>query len=117
MVVDLAAEIADALADWSREIEEEVERIADEVSADAVSTLKSTSPKDTGNYAKSWTRKKLANGMYVIHVKAPYHRLTHLLENGHVKVGGGRTRAQPHIKSVEESSIAEFESRIRSIGQ
>lgn len=115
MALDLANEIANALASWSHEVEEEVEQIADEVTSEAVYRLRASSPKDTGNYRKGWTRKKLKDGTYVVHVKAPHYRLTHLLERGHVLVGGGRTRPQVHIKPVEEAAVTEFERRIRSI--
>ena len=71
------------------------------VAADAVKRLKSTSPKDTGDYAKGWRKKiNTFNGYTIYNVKKP--GLTHLLENGHIKRGGGRVAGITHIKPVEE---------------
>lgn len=117
MDLDLASEIANALASWSHEVEEEVDQIAEEVASEAVDKLRVNSPHKTGKYRKSWTKKKVKDGKYVVHAKAPYYRLTHLLEKGYVLVGGGRTRPQVHIKPVEEAAVAEFEKKIRRIGK
>lgn len=117
MAPDLASEIANALASWSHEVEEEVEQIAEEVASEAVSKLRSSSPQNTGKYRKSWTKRKIKAGTYVVYAKAPHYRLTHLLEKGYVLASGGRSRPQVHIKPVEEAAVAEFEKRIRSIGK
>ena len=77
--------------------------------------ISQTAPKKSGRYAKSWAVKKVketSNSLdVVVHSKNRY-QLTHLLENGHAKRGGGRVRAIPHIGPAEEMGIRELEERI-----
>ena len=84
--------------------------LLDEVTKEAVKTLKATSPIRTKKYEKSWIRKKISNG-YVIHNKRYY--LTHLLEHGHAKRKGGRVEGRPHIAPVEQQTIESFEQKVR----
>ena len=77
-----------------------------ELAKSAVKQLKATSPKRTGRYASGWTRKKKGNAI-IVHNKQ--YQLTHLLEKGHAKRGGGRVAARVHIAPVEKrvQSMAE----------
>ncbi len=65
----------------------------------------------TGKYAKSWASKKTKETsdsiQYTVHSKNRY-RLTHLLENGHAKRGGGRVRAIPHIAPAESKGAEQL---------
>ena len=117
MSKDLANEIDKALAEYSSEIEDEVDLIAEDVASEAVDELKATSPKRYGKYARNWRFKKNAKGSYVVHNAAPTYRLTHLLENSHLLRNGGRSKAQPHIKPVEEKVKENFEKRIKELGR
>ncbi|WP_347563968.1 hypothetical protein [Neglectibacter sp. X58] len=59
-------------------------------------------------------QKETANSLeLVVHNKKRY-QLTHLLEKGHAKRGGGRVRAFPHIAPAEQASIRELEEGIKS---
>ena len=110
-------EILRALQLYSNDVAEKVEDIKKEVSIDLVNNLKQTSPKDTGDYAKSWTKTKKGT-KYIIHVKAPHYRLTHLLEKGHAKVNGGRVAARVHIRPAEERAIRDYLEKVeRELGQ
>ncbi len=108
----LAAEIAKELSKYSQEVVEKVNISGEKVGKAAVKQLRQTSPKKTGKYAKSWTMStEKAIGQphkRIIHAKAPHYRLTHLLEHGHAKVGGGRVEGRPHIRPAEEEVIREF---------
>lgn len=109
---NLSAEIAKALSEYSSELEDEIDTIAQELGDEAVATLKATSPKNKGKYGRGWRLKKNAKGSYVIH-NATGYQLTHLLENGHVLRNGGRSRAIPHIQPVEEKLINSFERKVK----
>ena len=108
----LAAEIAQGLAEYSQDVVEKVNLSSERVGKAAVKQLKSTSPKKSGKYAKSWAVKTEPEvgqpHKRIVHVKPPHHRLTHLLEHGHAKVGGGRVEGKPHIRPAEEMVIQEF---------
>ena len=112
----LAAEIAKGLAEYSQDVVEKVNVSSEKVGKAAVKRLKQTSPKRYGNYAKSWAMKteKAIGQPYtrIIHAKAPHYRLTHLLEYGHAKRGGGRVEGKPHIRPAEEMVIREFMAEV-----
>ena len=76
---------------------------------------KKPSPKRYGKYRRSWKKKKLANGSFVVFNAVA--SLTHILENGHISRNGGRVAGIVHIKPAEEKAIQNFEKRIKEIGK
>ncbi|MEE1249161.1 MAG: HK97 gp10 family phage protein [Lachnospiraceae bacterium] len=93
---------------------EEVKSICKEVADDCKKKIEDEAPVDTGRYKRSWnvteTEKKRMGVTYTVHSKTQY-RLTHLLEFGHAKRGGGRTKAQPHISKGEDLAIKELKEK------
>lgn len=106
---DFASELARELQRYANVVEEDLLTEQEEVADVAVEKLKQGSPKKTGAYRKGWRKKKEGNGFIVHNTKG---QLTHLLENGHAKAGGGRVPAQVHIRPVEEYVINELPRRI-----
>lgn len=114
-VDQLAPKVAEIMADYKDVVMDVLQVSVDAVSNEAVHELKASSPKLTGDYAKSWAQTKTAgNGSTygkIVHNKQHY-RLTHLLEYGHAKVNGGRTKAEPHIAPAEEHAVEKFEKNL-----
>lgn len=112
-VDQLANEIEKALDDFIGVTDEACDKGVTETAKDAVKALRNAHPSGSGQYG-SWD-KKYNKGWKIMQTKTDkrYHksatihnatdyRLTHLLEKGHAKVNGGRTRAFPHIAPVAE---------------
>lgn len=102
---DLSDEIQSILSEYEKDAQEVVDESIKKAGKDAVKELKKTSPKNKGNYAKGWKSKveKSRLGDKVIVYNTVYY-LTHLLENGHAKVGGGRVEGKPHIKPASDKA-------------
>ncbi|MEK4835984.1 HK97 gp10 family phage protein [Bacillus sp. FSL L8-0152] len=106
---DFTSELARELQRYANVVEEELMTAEEEVADIAVEKLRQGSPKKTGAYRKGWRKKKEGNGVVIHNTQG---QLTHLLEKGHAKVGGGRVPAQVHILPVEQYVIDELPRRI-----
>lgn len=114
----LGNEIAKILSEYTEDVIEGIDKTGQKVANEAVKELKAKSPKKTGVYAKGWgrkTEKKVGDVDTIIIYNKTKPGLTHLLEHGHAKRGGGRTKAKPHIKPVEEMVIEEFTSEVEKV--
>lgn len=115
----LAITVIQEIQKYADVTHEVVNKAVYETAKETVNELRATSPKDSGDYAESWTykRDKEARGKnrynMIVYSEKPNYRVTHLLEYGHAKVNGGRTRAFPHIRNAEQNAIEKLESKIR----
>jgi hypothetical protein len=113
-VDELAGEIVLAIQAYTEDVSEAIDQAARDTAKAMAKDLRETSPKDTGEYAKGWTYRKEAPGSYrVYNKKKP--QLTHLLEHGHAKAGGGRVEGIPHIKPAQDRYVPEFEKKVQQI--
>lgn len=119
---ELEKALNDYLNDYVEDISEEVEETTDNITKEAVQEIKQTSPKGKGTrdkpYHRGWTRQKGREnkGKFTvkIHNRTNY-QLTHLLEFGHVTRNGGRTKAIPHIRPLEEKYKKLYEQKIITV--
>lgn len=88
----LAEAIAKELHEYSEEVTEEVKESVKAAAKACVATLRQTSPKSTGDYAKGWAARTAYEGpddiRMQVHNRTDY-QLTHLLEDGHESCSTG----------------------------
>lgn len=120
-VDQLSEEIAKTLKDFEGVTDKAVEHGVLDTAQDAVKELRVADPPGSGEYGswsdynKGWKIKATKRGKKtdaIVH-NATKYRLTHLLEKGHAKVNGGRTRKFPHIAPVAEKSEKELINNIK----
>lgn len=82
---------------------------------------KVTAPVASGDFRKHIAIKEVDSGhgtkRYIWHVKAPDHRLTHLLVHGHATKNGGRTKGDPFLKNALETVLPEYEQAVKEAVQ
>ena len=109
--------VMEQLQNYKENIEDIVIETSDEIGKEAVEELKQASP--TGarkQYCKGWKLKKgkVERNVYIIKIyNATDAQLTHLLEFGHATRNGKRTRAQPHIRRIEQKYSKLYEQKLK----
>lgn len=115
-VAQLGKTINKYLEEYGDEALEVVEEATNKYTAEALKEVKQSSPRHTGDYKKGWKKqveKERLSSTGVVY-NATNYQLIHLLEFGHNKRNGGRTRAIPHVEPVNDSIIEKFEKEIES---
>ena len=116
----MASAIMEGLQDYADLATDDLKAAVKKAGTTVRKQIQTTAPSDTGKYAKSWSvknTKETSNSLEVTVYSKNRYQLAHLLEYGHAKRGGGRTKAQPHIAPVEETAISQLERDIkRSLG-
>lgn len=114
-VDDLADVIMEGLMEYADVATDTVKKAVKKAGNTVKKEIQANAPEDTGKYKKSFKvtrRKETANSLEVtVHSKDRY-QLTHLLENGHAKRGGGRVEGTPHIAPAEERGIRQLTEEI-----
>lgn len=114
-IESLSSEVMKELEKYADVTKEKVKAAVKNAGKIALDEIKSTAPSDTCKYKKSWAIKVIdetSSGMTLVVYSRNKYQLTHLLEFGHAKRGGGRVSARPHIAAAEEKAIEAFEKGI-----
>ena len=111
----MAHVIMEGLQEYADLATEDMKAAVKKAGNKAKSDVQAGAPVMTGKYKKSWavkTTKENAKVMEVtVHSRNRY-QLAHLLEFGHAKRGGGRTRAFPHIAPAEAAAAELLEEEV-----
>lgn len=114
---DLGAAIANELTTYHKDIVERVNESGRAAVKRLVTLTKAKAPVgERGSFKKNIAsqEKDAGNGMktFTWYVKAPDHRLTHLLVHGHATKDGGRTKGDPFLANALDQVLPEFEKDI-----
>ena len=106
MAFNLSQAMKGILTDYTDDVVQVVTKVISEVAEESANELHSAGTFQGHKYRAGWTseveQRRLFNSAVVYNKK--HYRLTHLLEYGHAKVGGGRTRAFEHIAPINEEA-------------
>lgn len=119
----LGEEIQKILDSYGEDVEKSMKEINTKIGRKGAAAVKNNALSEFNGteYAKGWTVTTEKHPHYVSSViyNRKKARLTHLLENGHALVRGGRkigeVRAYPHIAPVEEELMRQYELEVLAI--
>ena len=113
---NLASEVMKGLMEYKDLVTSDMKVAVRKAGRSVKKDIQANAPKKTGAYSKSWkvsTTKETSESLELTVHSPKKYQLAHLLEKGHAKRGGGRTKAVPHIAPAEESVVKQLESDIK----
>jgi hypothetical protein len=115
-LTELGAAIEHELNLYHDEVVERVNAAGETAIKEMVKKTKSSAPKRTGKLGKNITYKPISasNGAkkYVLHAKAPSHRIFHLAVHGHATATGGRARGNAFLANAVNAVLPKYEQAI-----
>lgn len=124
---ELGSALEHQLELYAQEVQDGIIQVTEGSMQKLVKMTKSTAPtgRRHGQFKKNITadyqelkRMKKLRGRTIRatwYVKAPDHRLTHLIVHGHATRDGGRTRANPFLQNALDSVLPEYERGIEEV--
>lgn len=115
---DLGKAIQQELTVYHSRVVERLDVATEAAAKELVKRTKKTAPKGArrGKYRRAITyslsKRSLNGSTYVWHVKAPEHRLTHLLVHGHATRNGKRTKSNSFLADAVDAVLPEYERAV-----
>lgn len=116
----LADAIIKELSEYNQEVTDGVKQEVKSVANECKTEIQQNSPKLTGSYRKGWREKTMyesADDIRISIYNKTDYQLTHLLENGHAKVNGGRVEGKPHIGPAEQNAEQKLLNRVKVVAK
>ena len=116
-ISNFSAVLEGTLENYREEVSMAVDAAGHRAMQELVTQTRATAPVDSGAFKKSIAWKEIQtaarwDSTFVWFVKAPYHRLTHLLVHGHANVDGGRTAGNPFLQNALNKILPKYEKEI-----
>lgn len=115
---ELADAIIKELSEYNQEVTDGVKQEVKSVANECKTEIQQNSPKLTGSYRKGWREKTMyesADDIRISIYNKTDYQLTHLLENGHAKVNGGRVEGKPHIGPAEQHAEEKLLKKVKVV--
>lgn len=112
----LAEAIAAELQDYQQEVVDDLKDSVHDAAKACLKEIKANSPADSGDYRKGWKLKtayESGNDIRLQVYNKDHYQLTHLLEDGHANVDGGRTPGKPHIGPAADNAAVALEKNVK----
>lgn len=119
-LADLGQAIEQELTTYHRDVLTRVNSASEAAIKALVKKTKATAPRQTGRFRKNIASKAIKGTQgdrHLWYVKAPDHRLTHLLVHGHAKQNGGRVKGDPFLKNALDEVLPEYEKAVEEAVQ
>lgn len=113
---DFGATLENLIKEYGEDVRKVVRDVAEDVSKETAKEVnKNAKGYGWKKQGKSWKadkqEKRVEGTEYIVH--STDYRVSHLLEFGHAKANGGRTRAFVYIAPAEEFGVEKLEKLVR----
>ena len=113
---DIGRAISEQLTTYHADILKKVNNLSESAAKELVKKTKATAPVRTGSYRKNISSKMVRdNGYgarYAWYVKAPDHRLTHLLVKPHATRNGGTSTPDPFLENACAEVLPKYQKAV-----
>lgn len=117
---NLGDAIAHELTEYGANVQEEVSKAGRTAIKELERKTKDTAPFNARAYHRHYVdqistkteKTRTGDDVHIWYVKAPAHRLTHLLVNGHENRDGSRTSGDPFLQNALDDVLPEYEKNV-----
>ena len=119
-ITQLGDAITKELGVYAKDVQTRVDKAGQKAAKELERITKDTAPFDAKAYHRHFAdsiatkaeETRTGGKRFIWYVKAPCHRLTHLLVHGHATKDGGRTKADPFLRKAVDEVLPDYEQAV-----